>query len=240
MTRRIVLTVMIAAAAWGQVKRPVDEGMTDLGPVRLTIINHASMMIEGGGKVIHVDPVGANRYEGLPAADLILITHAHGDHTDPAAVARLRKEGTLILGPEAVARKLEGVTVIRNGEKKDFGAWAIEAVPAYNLKRGPSPGTFYHPKGEGNGYVLSFGGIRAYIAGDTEVIPEMRELKNIDVAFLPMNLPYTMTPEEVAEAARLIMPRMIYPYHYRGSDLAALQKALEGSGIEVRVRDWYY
>lgn len=240
MVKAMIAILILTAAAWGQPKRPVDEGMTEKGPVRLTIINHASMMIEGGGKVIHVDPVGANRYEGLPAADLILITHAHGDHTDPAAVKRLRKEGTLILGPEAVAKKLEGVTVIRNGEKREFGDWLIEAVPAYNLKRGPSPGTFYHPKGEGNGYVLNFGGIRAYIAGDTELIPEMKDLKGVDVAFLPMNLPYTMTPEEVAEAAKILMPRMVYPYHYRGADLAALQKALQGTGIEVRVRDWYY
>lgn len=235
-----VLLLAMAAASYGQIQRPVDEGMTDKGPVRLTIINHASMMIEGGGKVIHVDPVGPNRYEGLPAADLILITHVHGDHTDAAAVARLRKEGTLILGPEAVAKKLEGVTVIRNGERREFGDWSIEAVPAYNLKRGPSPGAFYHPKGEGNGYLLSFGGIRAYIAGDTEAIPEMKSLGAIDAAFLPMNLPFTMTPEEVAEAARMIRPRVLYPYHYRGSDLAALQKALENSGIEVRVRNWYY
>jgi L-ascorbate metabolism protein UlaG (beta-lactamase superfamily) len=238
--KAFIAVLIMAAAAWGQPQRPIEEGMTEKGPVRLTVINHASMMIEGGGKVIHVDPVGANRYEGLPAADLILITHAHGDHTDPAAVQRLRKEGTLILAPEAVAKRLEGVTVIRNGEKREFGDWLIEAVPAYNLKRGPSPGTFYHPKGEGNGYVLSFGGIRAYIAGDTEAIPEMNDLRGIDVAFLPMNLPFTMTPEEAAEAAKILKPRIVYPYHSRGTDLSALQKALEGTGIEVRILNWYY
>jgi L-ascorbate metabolism protein UlaG (beta-lactamase superfamily) len=113
-------------------------------------------------------------------------------------------------------------------------------VPAYNLKRGPSPGSFYHPKGEGNGYVLTYLGRRAYIAGDTEAIPEMKALKNIEVAFLPMNLPYTMTPEEAAEAARLFNPQVLYPYHSRGSDVAALQKALEGTAIQVRIRDWYY
>jgi L-ascorbate metabolism protein UlaG (beta-lactamase superfamily) len=113
-------------------------------------------------------------------------------------------------------------------------------VPAYNLKHGPSAGAVFHPKGEGNGYVLTFGGKRFYVAGDTEGTPEMAALKNIDVAFLPMNLPYTMTPEEAAAAARSFSPKIVYPYHDRGSDLAAFQKALQGSGIEVRIRDWYY
>jgi len=240
MSKLALLSLLLPLLAFAQAKRPVDEGMTDKGPVRLTIVNHASLMIEGSGQVIHVDPVGVNRYSDLPPADLILITHAHGDHLDPAAIEKLRKPNTLILGPEPVARKLNGVTTIRNGESRQFGDWGIEAVPAYNLKRGPSPGTFYHPKGDGNGYVLSFGGERAYIAGDTELIPEMKDLKGINVAFLPMNLPYTMTPEEAAEAAKILAPRMVYPYHYRGTDLTALQKALEGTGIEVCIRDWYY
>ena len=238
--RYLLIAALVSGALFAQPKRPVDEGMTDKGPVRLTIINHASFVIEQPGQVIYVDPVGADRYEGLPQPDLILITHSHGDHMDPAAVAKLKKAGTQILGPEAVAKSVPGTTVIRNGETRQVGDATVEAVPAYNLKRGPSAGTFYHPKGEGNGYVLSFNGRRAYIAGDTEPIPEMKALKDIEVAFLPMNLPYTMTPEEVAEAARLFNPLVLYPYHSRGSDTAALQKALEGTAIQVRIRDWYY
>jgi len=236
----LLLALLVSGALFAQPTRPVDEGMTDQGPIRLTIINHASFVIEQPGQVIYVDPVGATRYEGLPQPDLILITHSHGDHMDPAAVAKLKKAGTQILGPEAVAKSVPGTTVIRNGETRQVGPTTVEAVPAYNLKRGPSSGTFYHPKGEGNGYVLTYLGRRAYIAGDTETIPEMKALKNIEVAFLPMNLPYTMTPEEAAEAARLFNPQVLYPYHSRGSDIAALQKALEGTQIQVRIRDWYY
>ena len=236
----LLLALLVSGALFAQSKRPVDEGMTDKGPVRLTIINHASFVIEQPGQVIYVDPVGANRYDGLPQPDLILITHTHGDHMDPAAVAKLKKAGTQILGPESVAKSVPGTTVIRNGETLQVGPTTVEAVPAYNLKRGPTPGSFYHPKGAGNGYVLTYTGRRCYIAGDTEAIPEMKALKNIEVAFLPMNLPYTMTPEEVAEAARSFNPQVLYPYHSRDSDVAALQKALEGTAIQVRIRDWYY
>ena len=152
---------------------------------------------------------------------------------------KLKKAGTVVLGPESVAKALPGTTVIRNGENRQVGRWRVEAVPAYNLTRGPAPGSFYHPKGDGNGYVLTFGDKRFYIAGDTENIPEMAALKNIEAAFLPVNLPFTMTPEEAAAAARVIKPKYVYPYHSRGSDLSILSKALQGSGIEVRLRDWY-
>jgi len=234
--RCLLFTLLLAGMVCAQVERPIDEGMTSAGPVRLIIINHASMVLDLAGQVIDVDPVGADRYEGLPESDVILITHAHGDHLDPAAIAKRRKESTLIIGPESVAKSVEGLTVMRNGESLQVGRTGIEAVPAYNLPGGQ----VFHPKGEGNGYVLSFGGQRCYVAGDTSAIPEMASLKEISVAFLPMNQPYTMTPEEVAAAARSFMPTILYPYHSRGSDTAALVKALEGSGIEVRLRDWYY
>jgi len=235
----LLLALLVSGALYAQPTRPVDEGMTDKGPVRMTIINHASFVIELPGQVIYVDPVDATRYQGLPQPDLILITHTHGDHMDPAAVAKLKKAGTQILGPETVAKSVPGTTVIRNGETQQVGGTTVEAVPAYNLKRGPSPGSFYHPKGEGNGYVLTYIGRRTYIAGDTEAIPEMKAIKNIEVAFLPVNSP-TMPPEEAAEAARSFNPMVLYPYHFRGSDLTVLQKALEGTGIQVRIRDWYY
>jgi len=236
----LLLLTLLAAFAFGQVKRPVDEGMTEAGLARLTVINHASFMAENAGQVIHVDPVGADRYAGLPQADVILITHTHGDHLDPAALAKLRKESTVVIGPEAAAKSVKGLTVMHNGDSRQVGSTGIEAVPAYNLPKAGGGGQIFHPKGEGNGYVLTFGGQRCYIAGDTQAIPEMAALKNITVAFLPMNQPYTMMPEEVAAAARSFMPKILYPYHSRGSDTAALVKLLEGSGIEVRLRDWYY
>lgn len=237
--RIVLLFPLLSALAFGQVTRPVDEGMTSAGPVRLTLINHASFMIENPGQVIHVDPVGADRYQDLPQADLILITHTHGDHLDPAALAKLRKESTVVIGPEAAAKSVTGLTVMRNGESRQVGPTGIEAVPAYNLPKAGG-GQIFHPKGEGNGYVLTVAGQRCYIAGDTDAIPEMAALKNITVAFLPMNQPFTMTPEQAAAAARSFMPRILYPYHFRGSDTGALVKLLEGSGIDVRIKDWYY
>ena len=236
----LLFFVLAAVPALAQLKRPVDEGGTGDGRVRLTVIHHASLMIEAFGQVIQIDPSSAGNYDGLPQADLILITHAHADHLDAKMVERLTKPRTLVLGPEAVARSLPGSTVIRNGETRQWGEWSIEAVPAYNLKRGPAPGSLYHPRGEGNGYVLGSSVGRCYIAGDTEAIPEMKALQDIMVAFLPMNLPYTMTPEEAAQAARSFGPRIVYPYHYRGTDLAAFEKAMADSGVTVRMRDWYY
>jgi L-ascorbate metabolism protein UlaG (beta-lactamase superfamily) len=228
---------LLAAGAFAQVARPIDEGMTSAGPVRLIVINHASFVIDSAGQVIDVDPVGASRYDGLPQPDLILITHTHGDHLDAAAIAKRRKPDTVILGPEAAAKSVPGLTVIKNGDSRQVGPTGVEAVPAYNR---PGPGQAFHPKGDGNGYVITFAGQRCYIAGDTQAIPEMAALKDIMVAFLPMNQPYTMTPEEAAKAARAFMPRILYPYHFKGSDVSALVRLLEGSGIDVRVRDWYY
>ncbi len=229
-----------AVAASGQPKRPVEEFAASGGTVRITPVRHGSLMIEAGGQVLHVDPWSQGNYEGLPQADIILITDIHGDHLDRAMVQKLKKAGTVTIGPEAVAKALEGVTVLRNGETTQVGPWTIEAVPMYNLKRGPAEGKLYHDKGRGNGYVITWGGKRIYISGDTEGVPEMRALQNIDVAFVCMNLPFTMPPEEAAEAVKAFRPKIVYPYHYRGSDLSVFQRGLEGTGIEVRIRDWYY
>lgn len=219
--------------------RPVEEFKTKAGTLKITLIQHASMMIEASGQVIYVDPSQGN-YDGLPPADLILITDIHGDHLTPKVIDKVKKPGTQIIAPEAVAKTVSDAAIMRNGETKKVGAWTIEALPMYNLKRGPSEGKFYHDKGRGNGYIVTYGGMRFYIAGDTEGIPEMRALKNIDVAFIPMNLPYTMPPEEAADAVRAFHPKIVYPYHYKGSDLKVFEKAMEGSGVEVRIRDWYY
>jgi len=237
-TRCWSLLLMMAAALAAASGEP-DMFQTSAGPVRITPIHHASLLIEAGGKAIHVDPWSQGRYEGLSQADLILITDIHPDHLDTAEIAKLSKPGTVIVAPPAVAERVTSAKVLRNGESTTWDGWTIEAIPMYNLTRGPAPGKLFHDKGRGNGYVLTYGGKRFYIAGDTEGIPEMRALRNIDVAFVPMNLPYTMPPEEAAEAVRAFHPKVVYPYHYRGSDLTVFSKALEGSSIEVRIRNWY-
>jgi L-ascorbate metabolism protein UlaG (beta-lactamase superfamily) len=237
-----LLTCLVLAAvpALAEPARPVQQVTTSGGVVKITPINHASLMIEGGGKILHIDPTSAGNYEGLPPADIILITDIHGDHMDPKALPKVSKEGTAIYAPEAVAKTVTTATVIRNGETKMAGDWKIEAVPMYNLKRGPAEGKLFHDKGRGNGYVLTYGGKRIYISGDTEGIPEMKALKNIDVAFVCMNLPYTMPPAEAAEAVRAFHPKVVYPYHYRGSDTKEFEAALAGSGVQVKLLDWYY
>jgi L-ascorbate metabolism protein UlaG (beta-lactamase superfamily) len=216
-----------------------EEFATSDGVVKITPVRHASLTIEGGGMVIQVDPWGAANYAPAPAADLILITHQHGDHLDPEAISKLRKPATVVAGPAAVREKFPDAILLSNGDTKTFGPWKVEAIPAYNLKRMRPDGKPFHPRGEGNGYVLSFAGKRFYVAGDTEGTPEMRALKNIDAAFICMNLPYTMTPEEAADAVRAFKPKVVYPYHSRDSDLTAFEKALAGSGVEVRIRNWY-
>lgn len=238
--RPLTLLLLVVAVAFAQVKRPVEEFSTSAGALQVTPVRHASMMIEAGGQVMHVDPWSQGNYEGLPKADIILITHDHRDHLDPKLLPTLRKPETVIVAPEVVAKTVTGATVMRNGETKTLGAWSVEAIAMYNEKHERSPGVVFHPKGVGNGYVVTFGGLRIYVAGDTEGVAEMRALKNIDVAFLPMNLPFTMTPEEAADAAKAFKPKVVYPYHCRGTDLAIFEKALAGSGIEVRLLDWYY
>jgi L-ascorbate metabolism protein UlaG (beta-lactamase superfamily) len=212
---------------------------TSAGVVKITPLYHASTLIEAGGKIIYVDPANPSKFDGLPKADLILITHIHPDHMDPVSISQISKTGTDILAPQAVLATVKTAQPVANGEMKTWQGWTIEAVPAYNLKRGPAPGKLFHDKGTGNGYVLTYGGMRFYFSGDTEGVPEMRALKNIDVAFVCMNLPYTMPPDEAADAVKAFHPKIVIPYHYHGSDLAVFKKGLEGTGIEVRLLDWY-
>jgi len=212
---------------------------TSAGPVKITPLNHASTLIEAGGKTIYLDPAKPVKFAGLPKADLILITDIHGDHMDPDSIKDASKPDTEILAAPAVVQTVTTAKPIANGETKTWQGWTIEAIPAYNLKRGPAPGKFFHDKGRGNGYVLTYAGKRFYFSGDTEGVPEMRALKNIDVAFVCMNLPYTMPPEEAADAVKAFHPKIVIPNHYRGSDLTVFQKGLEGTGIEVRLLEWY-
>jgi L-ascorbate metabolism protein UlaG (beta-lactamase superfamily) len=225
----------LLAAAGVAVCAAPEQFSSSAGPIEITPIQHASLMLKAGGKVMYVDPAQGS-YDGLPPADYILLTDIHGDHMAPAVIDKLRKPGTVILAPKAVAETVKGCTVISNGESKTIGDFTVEAIPMYNLTPERQQ---YHTKGRGNGYVLAYGGKRIYFSGDTEGIPEMKALRNIDVAFVCMNLPYTMTAQEAAEAVRAFHPAVVYPYHYRGQDLNVFAKALAGTGIDVRLRDWY-
>jgi L-ascorbate metabolism protein UlaG (beta-lactamase superfamily) len=215
-----------------------DVIKTKAGDLKITFIGHGTLLFTFGGKVIHVDPVGQYAdYAKLPQADLILITHEHRDHLDSQAVARLRKPDTRIVLNQAAAGQVPGGLVMQNGEVKTVAGFQIAAVPAYNLVHQRASGEPFHPKGRGNGYIITFGDTRVYVAGDTENTPEMKALKNIDIAFLPMNLPYTMTPEMVADAARAFKPKILYPYHFGKTDTGKLVNLLKDQkGIEVRIR----
>lgn len=237
--RTTVLVLGIATPSLVWTAAPPDTFQTSAGPVVITPIHHASLTLQAGGKLIYVDPSPEALFAGRPKADLILITDIHGDHMDSGAVADLKKTGTKIVAPPAVAKTITEAQPLSNGQATTWNGWRIEAIPMYNLTRGPQPGKFYHDKGRGDGYVLTYGGKRFYIAGDTEGTPEMRSLRNIDVAFVPMNLPYTMTPDEAADAVKAFHPAIVYPYHYRGSDTKQFAADLSGTGIDVRLRDWY-
>ncbi len=219
---------------------PSDVIKTSSGDLKITPINHATLYLEQGGKVIAVDPTGQGDYSDLPKADLILITDIHGDHMDRASIDKIKKPSTIVVAPPAVAKTITEAQTVSNGEKKTIAGIEIEAVPMYNLTRGPAAGQLFHDKGRGNGYILTLGGKRVYLSGDTEVTTEMKALKNIDVAFLCMNLPYTMTPQEAAEAVKAFKPKIVYPYHYKGQDTEQFAAALKGTpGVEVRLRNWY-
>lgn len=216
----------------------VDTVATSGGELRIVCIGHGSLRFEYAGKVIYVDPFGkVGDYGAMQKADLVLLTHEHYDHLDPEALAKVAGPDTPIILTKACRERLGRGTALANGESTTALGVEIAAVPAYNLVHKRDTGEPFHPKGRGNGYLLTFGDTRVYVAGDTENIPEMADLKNIAIAFLPMNLPYTMTPEMVADAARLFHPRVLYPYHYGDTDPARLVALLAGSGIEVRIRD---
>jgi L-ascorbate metabolism protein UlaG (beta-lactamase superfamily) len=210
---------------------------TSAGNLTMTFIGHGTLMFRFDGTIIHLDPWSKlAEYSKLPKADLILITHEHRDHLDPAALQATRKPGTVVLHSASCRGKVEGGKTMVNGESGTFAGIRIEAVPAYNIVHKRDSGEPFHPRGAGNGYILTFGDKQVYVAGDTENTPEMKNLKGIDVAFLPMNLPYTMTPEMVADAAGAFKPGILYPYHYSETDPQRLVDLLKDSGIEVRVR----
>lgn len=203
--------------------------------LRWTHLGHSSLMAEWEGLVIHIDPWAHQAdYSTLPAADYIFVTHEHKDHLDPAAIAQIKKPGTRLLVNPAVRDLLGEGQALTPGTKVDLGSFSVEAIPAYNTT--PDHQKF-HPPGRDNGYVFSFGSFRVLVAGDTEDTPELKAQKNIHVAFLPMNQPYTMTPDQVATAARAFRPQILYPYHFGETDPKLLTALLQDEkGIEVRLR----
>ena len=234
------LAPVIPVASSRATSLPTDHFTTTKGDLAVTPLNHASVLFEWHGQTIYVDPTTpALADAALPKADVVFITDIHPDHLDPPALERIRKPGMVIVGPQAVADKTHVDTVMKNGDTRNVGDVVATAVPMYNLKRGPEAGTLYHDKGRGNGYELDFGGTRVYLSGDTECTPEMKALEKIDVAFVCLNLPYTMPPSEAAECVAAFKPKVLFPYHYRGSDLAELDHDLAGKGVEIRKRAWY-
>ena len=214
------------------------EGKT----VRFFALMHASILIDYDGLNIYIDPVKqlGDRtvdYTQLPKADFIVVTHEHQDHFDRETLKALTKTGTRLVANRRCASLNDGWgLVMNNGETQDMQyAFTIEAVPAYNTTVGH---TQFHPKGRDNGYILSLDGLRIYVAGDTEDIPEMANLKDIDIAFLPCNQPYTMTPGQLLHAARMVKPRVVFPYHYGQTDVSNIPAQLQAEGMDVRIRHY--
>jgi len=234
----LMLFALFALTAAAQEAFEKDVIKTSGGDLEIFFIGHGSLMMKFGNKIIHVDPFSKLAdYSKLPKADLLLITHEHQDHLDPAAIDQIRTKGTKMVLTEKSAEKVSNGMVMKNGDRENVMGIKIEAVPAYNLVHKRENGQPFHPKGQGNGYVLTFGDKRVYVAGDTENTPEMKALKNIDIAFLPMNLPYTMTPEMVADAVQAFKPKVLYPYHYGGTDPSRIVALLkDDKDIEVRIR----
>lgn len=238
-----VMPLMIAAVLCAVPGGTADAFEKDIiptpaGDLEMTFIGHGSLYLTFEGRVIQVDPYSQlTNYAQLPKADIVLITHEHRDHLDLDALAKVRHPDTIVVANPAAANQIPGSRAMKNGDVQTIDGIKIEAVPAYNLVHRRATGQPFHPKGVGNGYILTFGDKRVYIAGDTENTPEMKALQDIDMAFLPMNLPYTMTPEMVADAARAFQPKILYPYHFGETDTARLTVLLEDQkGIEVRIR----
>ena len=237
----LLLAVLGLNTACGQPPYEVDEFTTASGKtVKFHALMHACIRIQYDGKEIQIDPVSklGNRtvnYADMPKADYIFVTHEHGDHYDAGALKLLSGDKTQLVMNKRCADMYGSGRAMANGDKLQLGVVTVEAVAAYNSTPGREQ---FHPKGRDNGYILTIDGLRIYIAGDTEDIPEMSAIKDIDIAFLPCNQPFTMTPEQLIRAAKVIKPRVLFPYHYGQTDLSGVPAALKGTGIDVRIRHY--
>ena len=253
MLRLLLALLFICATVLAQ--RPADSIPATGGTIVVTPIAHGTVHLEFGDRVVLLDPTGYGgwdgphpggvvpqiNYEGLKPPTLIVVTDIHGDHLDTDAIAKLRTATTKVVVPAVAGWQYPaGFITLANGRSQVFDGVTVEAIPMYNLVRSPKPGAaVFHTKGRGNGYVVTLGGKRLYFSGDTECTPEMKALKNIDLAFIAMNLPYTATPEEAAECAAAFKPKIAYPYHFKGQDVKIFESKLASTGVEVRLREWY-
>jgi len=249
---KLVLTMVLAIglAAGGMAADQTDKLPATGGDIQITPIMHSSVQIEYAGKVIQIDPVTKyddvelpllGKFDALKPADLILVTDIHPENLDVAEITKVRKSGAPVVMPAAAGTqagtKITAPTVVMaNGDSKTVADVSIEAVPMYNIQHGPAPGELYHPKGRGNGYIVTLGGKRLYFMGDTECTPEAKAVKDIDVAFVPMNMPQTMTPGDAAECIKAFQPKIVYPYHYEGQkrDEAFIKALLRSSSVDFR------
>jgi len=214
---------------------------TAAGALTVTPIKHGTVFITAGDVTLWLDPWSQGELAG-PPADVVLVTDIHSDHMDAAAIGEVSQDSSVIVAPQAVADGLEGLTVehvLANGEEVTIEGIAIRAVPMYNLVRGPESGGLYHDKGRGNGYLLTWGGRTVYFAGDTECTPEMAALTGVDLAFVPMNLPYTMPPAEAAGCVNDFAPAVVVPYHYGDSDLVEFENLVSTEDVTVALVDFY-
>jgi len=244
MKTKIALFVlaMLTSSLYSQGKLESDLFESNGNKLELFFIGHGTLMFKYNDLVIHIDPLSSEYdYKELPDADLILVTHEHGDHLDVKALNEIAVDGTVTFMPKACIDNLKqnyGAIMMNNGDTQEALGMKIEAIPSYNIEHKRASGQPYHPKGRGNAYILTLGEKRILIGGDTENIPEMKALKKIDIAFLPMNIPYTMTPKMVADLALAIKPKVLYPYHFGRTDPKELVDLLKNNPeIEVRVRE---
>ena len=234
--KRISLTLLLPLVTAFTVGAQSATEKTSAGDLKITPIAHGSLMFEFDGKIIYVDPwtrpVDLTKY---PKADWIFVTDIHIDHYDAKAIELVRKPGTRIVGPAVVNEAAKEVLVIKNGETKTFDGLQVEAVPMYNIVRLDDKGLPRHEKGRGNGYVFNFGNRRLFVAGDTECVPEIKALKNIDIAFLPMNTGPTMSPQEAAQCALSFKPKILWAYHYGTEKPETIRKTVTDGGMEFRI-----
>jgi L-ascorbate metabolism protein UlaG (beta-lactamase superfamily) len=240
--KKILALCLISCLATGILQAQPSPDV--IGKVTIQPVMHASLALSAEGITLFVDPVGhSETFNAMAAPDLVLITDIHGDHFSPETLQSLHLEDATLVVPQVVANKLPAdlkskAVILHNGDEKTVKGVSITAIPMYNLPESPDA---YHTKGRGNGYVFSLAGKRIYISGDTEGTPEMKGLKNIDIAFVCMNLPYTMDVKQAAEAVLAFKPSIVYPYHYRGQNTEEFKSLVEAkdSAIDVRLRNWY-